>query len=56
MVDTESLELSNRSPAASIRQRVRYSMGDAPTVLLNFKAKIVRDMPARSARDCNVHR
>jgi hypothetical protein len=56
MLETESLELISRSPAASIRQRVRYSMGDAPTVFLNFKAKIVRDIPARFARDCNSKR
>ena len=35
------------SPANSIRQRVRYSMGDDPTVSLNLSAEIDRDMPAR---------
>ena len=31
-------------------------MGDAPTVSLNFRAKVDRDMPARSASSCNVQR
>ena len=31
-------------------------MGDAPTVALNFRAKVERDMPARSASACKVQR
>jgi hypothetical protein len=44
------------SPARSIRQHVRYSMGDVPAFSLNLRAKIDRDMPARSASSCNVQR
>ena len=54
MTEMGSLEFASLSPASSIRQRVRYSMGDAPTVSLNFRAKVDRDMPARSASSCNV--
>ena len=56
MAETESLEFASLSPASNIRQRVRYSMGDAPTVSLNFSAKVDRDMAARSANSCNVQR
>ena len=56
MVETESLEFISRSPASSILQRVRYSMGDVPTVSLNLIAKADRDMPARSASFCRVQR
>ena len=31
-------------------------MGDFPTFSLNFRAKVDRDMPARSASSCNVQR
>ena len=51
-----SLEFSSLSPASSIRQRVRYSIGVSPAVALNFRAKVDRDMPARSASSCNVQR
>ncbi len=51
-----SPELVSLSPANSIRHRVRYSMGDVPTVALNFRAKLDRDMPTRSATSCNVQR
>src|SRR5271155_4552546 len=54
MTETGSLEFSSVSAASSIRQRVRYSMGDSPTVCLNFKAKVDRDMPARFPSSCNV--
>ena len=37
MTEIGSLEFTSLSPAQSIRQRVRYSMGDAPTVSLNLK-------------------
>jgi epsilon-lactone hydrolase len=56
MAETGSLELVSLSPASSIRQRLRYSIGDVPTVSLNFRVKLVRDMPARSASACKVHR
>ena len=56
MTEMGSLEFVSLSPASSIRQRVRYSMGDAPTVSLNFRAKVDRDMPARSASSWNVQR
>jgi hypothetical protein len=35
------------SLASSIRQRVKYSVGDVPTVSLNFRAKVDRDVPTR---------
>src|ERR1700737_4477230 len=56
MTEMGSLEFASLSPASSIRQRVRYSMGDSPTVCLNFRAKVDRDMPARAASSCNVQR
>src|SRR5471032_2947461 len=56
MAEMESLELASLSPASSMRQRVRYSIGEAPTVSLNFSAKVERDMPARSANSCKVQR
>ena len=56
MTEMGSLEFASLSPASSMRQRVRYSIGDAPTVSLNFRAKVDRDMPARSASSCNVQR
>jgi hypothetical protein len=49
-----SPEFTSVSPASSIRQRVRYSMGEALTVCLNFRAKVDHDMPARSASFCIV--
>jgi hypothetical protein len=45
--EMESLVFAILSPASSIRQRVRYSIGGTPTVSLNLSAKIDRDMPAR---------
>jgi hypothetical protein len=48
MTEMGSVEFASRSPASSIRQRVSYSMGDVPTLSLNFRVKTVRDMPARS--------
>ena len=44
--EMESLVFAILSPASSIRQRVRYSICDTPTVSLNLSAKIDRDMPA----------
>jgi len=41
----EPLVFAILSPASSIRQRVRYCIGETPTVSLNFSAKIDRDMP-----------
>jgi hypothetical protein len=37
---------SHSVPATSIRQQVRYSIGDTPTVSLNLSAKVDRDMAA----------
>src|SRR5260370_10103015 len=54
MTEMGSLEFASLSRACSIRHRVRYSMGEAPTVCLNFRAKVDRDMPARSASFCIV--
>jgi hypothetical protein len=54
MMEMGSLELARLSPARSIRQRVKYSMGNAPIVCLNFRSKVDRDMPARSASFCIV--
>ena len=56
MTETGSLEFMSLSPASSMRQRVRYSIGDAPTVILKRSAKVDRDMPARSASACKVQR
>src|SRR5260370_17924702 len=53
MAEMGSLEFVSLSPASSIRQRVRYSIGDSPTVCLNLRAKVDRDMPARSASFCS---
>lgn len=50
-----SLKFASWSQASIMRQRVRYSMADVPTVSLNFRAKIDRDIPARCANSCNVH-
>jgi hypothetical protein len=44
MTEMGSLEFASLSPASSIRQRVRYSVGDAPTVSLNFRAKVDRKL------------
>jgi hypothetical protein len=33
--------------ASTIRQRVRYSMGDMPIVALNFRANVDRDIPGK---------
>jgi hypothetical protein len=41
-----SLEFASLSPASNMRQRVKCSTGDAPTVSLNLRAKVDRDMPA----------
>ena len=54
MAEIGSLEFTSLSPASSIRQRARYSIGAAPTVCLNLSAKIERDMPARSASSWTV--
>ena len=43
----ESLLFAILSPASSIRHRVRYSIGDTPTVSLSLSAKVDRDKPAR---------
>jgi len=51
-----SPELVSLSPANCIRHWVRYSMGDVPTVPLNFKAKLDRDMPTHCPSSCNVQR
>ena len=56
MTEMGSLEFSSLSAASSILQRVKYSIGDFPTVSLNLRVKVVRDIPARSASDCNVQR
>ena len=56
MIEMGSLEFSSLSPASAMRQCARYSIGDVPTVSLNFRAKVDRDMPARAASSCNVHR
>src|SRR5271155_4634113 len=56
MTEMGSLEFANPSPACSILQCVRYSMVDSPTVCLNFRAKVDRDMPARPANSCTVQR
>ena len=56
MTETGSLEFSSLSPASSMRQRVTYSIGDAPTVSLKRWAKAERDMQARPANACNVQR
>src|SRR5580704_15596534 len=50
----ESLVFAILSPANSIRQRVKYSIGDTPTVSLNLNAKIDRDMPARCPNSSTV--
>jgi hypothetical protein len=54
MTEIGSLEFASLFPARSIRQRVRYSIGDAPTVSLNLRANVDRDMSARCASSCNV--
>jgi len=54
MEATESPGCKSLSPARSMRQRVRYSMGESPTVCLNLRAKVERDMPAHSASFCRV--
>jgi len=41
----ESPEWASRSAAFSMRQRVKYSIGDSPTVSLRRRAKLDRDMP-----------
>jgi hypothetical protein len=38
----ESLVFAILFPASGIRQRVRYSIGDTPTVSLNLSAKVDR--------------
>lgn len=40
----ESLVFAILSPASSIRQRVRYSIGDTPAVSLNLSAKVDLDI------------
>jgi hypothetical protein len=52
--EVESLVFVILSPASRIRQQVRYSIGDAPTVSLNLSAKDDRDMPARCAKSSTV--
>ena len=52
----ESLGLRSLSPASNMRQWVRYSIGESPTVCLNLRANVERDMPARSASVCSVQR
>ena len=42
MAETGSPEFASLSPANNIRQRVRYSKGEAPTITLNFRAKVER--------------
>jgi hypothetical protein len=49
----ESLVFAILFPA-SIRRRVRYSIGGAPTVSLSLSAKIDRDMPARRPNSSTV--
>ena len=49
MAEMRTLEFASLSPASSMRQRVRYSMGDSPTVCLNLSVKVDRDMPERFA-------
>lgn len=44
IAEMESLVLANLFLASSIRQPVRYSIGDTPTVSLNLSAKVDRDM------------
>ncbi len=56
ILETDSFVFFNLSPASNMRQRVRYSIGEDPTVSLNRKAKVVLDMPARSASVFSVQR
>src|SRR5580700_11105056 len=56
MTEMESLALAKLSAASSMRQRVRYSIGDVPTIFLNLRVKAVRDMAEDSANDCTVQR
>ncbi len=55
IAETGSLPLVSLSPASNIRHRVRYSIGEVPTVSLNFSANVDRDIPAHSAKSCSVH-
>ena len=52
--EMESLVFTILSPASSIRQRVRYSIGDTPTIWRNLSAKVDRDMPPRRANSSTV--
>ena len=47
--ETELPVFSSWSTASIIRQRVKYSTGENPTVALNFCANAERDMPAELA-------
>lgn len=51
IVEMESLEFDRRSAASSMRQCLKYSIGDVPTVFLNFRLNAVRDIAAASAND-----
>jgi len=41
IAEIRSPELVSLSPANSIRHRVKYSIGDVPTVSLNFSASLI---------------
>jgi hypothetical protein len=47
--EIELLVFAILSLANSIRKRIRFSIGDTPTVSFNLSTKVVRDMAARRA-------